>query len=162
VLSQTKNLVSGQKIFQLNNSQNKILLDTHFFKAITTKEWLIKPIEKDTTIAITDIAGDTLYTCNLISDLRKSTINFRQSTINRLNYKGILFNDNYFKKIDPSEKDSINLFQGSYFFIMYEDANNNGFYDPADAISGKIGENIVYNLKVIDIGSAMDVEIMIE
>jgi len=162
VLSQTKNLVSGQKLYQINNKKSTIVLDTQFFKSTGNKEWLIKPIKKDTTLAITNNLGDTLYTYNLLSDMRKSSIKFKIPATNEQNLRGILFNDDFHKKLDFKLKDTLNLFQGSYFFILYDDANTNGFYDAADAKNGKTGEKVVYNLKVIDIGAAMDVEIVLD
>ena len=99
--------------------------------------------------------GDTLFIIRVIPKAEGSSITITQmdSII-----RGSIIGKDVQLTVNQENKSFI-VRNGTYALFLYLDSNTNGKYDPPGVFPFHSGEYIIYNMKDIDIGPKLDVEI---
>ena len=99
--------------------------------------------------------GDTLFIIRVIQKAEGSSI-----TITQMDYiiRGSIIGKDVQLTVNQQNKSFI-VRNGTYALFLYLDSNTNGKYNPPGVFPFHSGEHIIYNMKDIDIGPKLDVEI---
>jgi len=112
-------------------------------------------LEKDSSYSF---FNDTVGIISLLKIIPKSNGSSIGITHMENYQRGFFLKKNRYYFLNSKSK-PINTSSGTFTLFIYNDANNNGKYDPASLESFRPGEDIIYNMKDIDISSKTDVDI---
>lgn len=168
ILSKNKNIIKNDIVYLLSGYNRKLYINYDSLSVSNNQFILTGKIKKDSILIITN-GIDTVGTLSLVADEKLSsfTLKFKDSA-NTNHYNGILYNSNFFFPIvnahflyQNKKNKTVMVTTGTYKLFIYEDLNGNGKYDKPTLFPLLGGDKVIYNLKDIDIGAKMDVDISV-